>query len=203
MPNAIVQLRRGQARALTEPASSNATRTGAQNPALDPRRTVSSTTNPIAINPVEFNRSSFSRRFVLEHLAPADKASEMSPPTMQYNQTELSLAVTPELPLLDQFLGQSGSLPLPYRQGDHGLCVMPLAADSLESPTPPQTFQNKSNCLLGSVRLASNATTSIEKRWLPKVQGGQCAITSDNKSLPGQVAVCREILVRNIRLFAL
>jgi hypothetical protein len=41
----------------------------------------------------------------------------MAQPTMQHKQTELAIAVMPEFPLLDQSIGQSGSLPLSYRQG--------------------------------------------------------------------------------------
>lgn len=122
---------------------------------------------------------------------------------MQNNQTELTIAVMPELPLLDQFLEQSDSLPLPYRRGDHSLRVITLAADSLESPAPLQTFQNNGNFPLGSARLASNAAASIAKRWLPKTQGEQYAITSATEILTEQIVTSREISVQNIRLFAL
>jgi len=37
----------------------------------------------------------------------------MSQSTMQHNQTELTIAVMPELTLLDQIIGQSGSCHFP------------------------------------------------------------------------------------------
>jgi CDP-4-dehydro-6-deoxyglucose reductase len=91
--------------------------------------------------------------------------------TIQHGPTERTIAVTPDLPLLDQILAQGVDLPYSCRRGDCGLCAVSLTAGNLAPHEPSQAFRRHDDYLLCNCRLAADAPASIARPWFPELAG--------------------------------
>ena len=91
--------------------------------------------------------------------------------TIQHGPTERTIAVTPDLPLLDQILAQGVDLPYSCRRGDCGLCAVSLTAGNLAPHEPAQAFRRHDDYLLCNCRLATDAPASIARPWFPELAG--------------------------------
>ncbi len=91
--------------------------------------------------------------------------------TIQHGPTQRTIAVTPDLPLLDQILAQGVDLPYSCRRGDCGLCTVSLTAGELAPHEPSQAFRRHDDYLLCNCRLTTDAPASIARPWFPELAG--------------------------------